>query len=162
MTPRQVQSAKLPLRVRRFVRWRPTCGNFTALLPSILSLVLANCNQPTSKRDQVSLTMIDQGWFDKEIRDARDLELRQFTQETGIRGRQPGSGYQHQSLAALFHTLSCRATRLEGCGLCADICYGACLSAFVLFRCKWKCTAAWSMGHARVWNAVGRKRTMVS
>ena len=29
--------------------------------------------------------MIDQGWFDKEIRDARDLELRQFTQETGIR-----------------------------------------------------------------------------
>ena len=29
--------------------------------------------------------MIDQGWFDKEIRDARDLELRQFTHETGIR-----------------------------------------------------------------------------
>ncbi len=85
MTPRQVQSAKLPLRVRRFVRWRPTCGNFTALLPLILSLILANCNQPTSKRDQVSLTMIDQGWFDKEIRDARDLELRQFTHETGIR-----------------------------------------------------------------------------
>src|SRR5205809_4327342 len=85
MTPQHVQSARLPLRVRRFVRCRPVCGTFTALLLLILLLVLANCNQPTSKRDQVSLTMIDQGWFDKEIRDARDLELRQFTQETGIR-----------------------------------------------------------------------------
>ena len=84
MTPRHVQSARLPLRVRRFVRCRPTCGTF-ALLLLILSVVLANCRQPASKRDQASLTIIDQGWFDKEIREARDLELRQFTQETGIR-----------------------------------------------------------------------------
>jgi trehalose/maltose transport system substrate-binding protein len=85
MTPQQVQSAGLPLKIRRFVQCSPASGFFTSLLLVILSLVLANCNQPTLRRDQVSLTMIDQGWFDKEIREARDLELRQFTQETGIR-----------------------------------------------------------------------------
>src|SRR5437764_1721010 len=85
MRPRHVQSARLLLKIQCFVQCRSARRTFTSLLPVILILLLANCNQSTPKHDQVSLTIIDQGWFDKEIRDARDRELRQFTQETGIR-----------------------------------------------------------------------------
>ena len=79
MTPRPA------LKPRQSDLRRSRCRNFVALLLLILPLVLTSCIQPASKRDQATLTLIDQGWFDKEIRDARDQELRQFTRETGIK-----------------------------------------------------------------------------
>jgi trehalose/maltose transport system substrate-binding protein len=83
MTP-QVQSARSFFRLRRPLPVRTCCWNIGFALFLSFLLALASCAQPPPPPDQVTLTLIDQGWFDKEIRDWRDQELRQFTHETGI------------------------------------------------------------------------------
>jgi trehalose/maltose transport system substrate-binding protein len=52
------------------------------LLLASFCLEIAGCARPSPKT--VSISLIDQGWFDKAYRDWRTHELNEFTRETGI------------------------------------------------------------------------------
>lgn len=54
----------------------------SSLLLSVLCLGITGCARPAAQ--SVTLTLIDQGWFDKAYRDWRNRELNEFTRETGI------------------------------------------------------------------------------
>ncbi|MGC4055622.1 MAG: ABC transporter substrate-binding protein [Paludibaculum sp.] len=54
-----------------------------AVLGSV-ALVLSGCAQPPQPVSKITLALVDRGLFDKEFRDLRDRQYREFARETGI------------------------------------------------------------------------------
>lgn len=45
---------------------------------------LSDCHRPAARASDVTVTLIDQSWLDKEYQDRRTEEVSEFTRETGI------------------------------------------------------------------------------
>jgi hypothetical protein len=59
--------------------------SFLSSFATFLLVVGQACRRPVQPVSEISLVLIDQTWLDRTFRDRRNLELEQFTQETGIR-----------------------------------------------------------------------------
>src|SRR5712692_3329286 len=66
--------------------FRPSPGLvLTGVCILFLLLTGQGCQRSAQPAPTVTVTLIDQGWLDKEFRDWRNQEIDQFTHETGIR-----------------------------------------------------------------------------
>ena len=70
--------------VRRICRLYPFGRMARPVCIVLLSLLPQGCTRPTV-HEPVTLTLLDQEWTTKTFSEARQLELQQFTRETGIR-----------------------------------------------------------------------------
>jgi trehalose/maltose transport system substrate-binding protein len=55
-----------------------------AILLFSFCLFCSSCGRQAQQPGKVTLALVDRGWFDKEFRDLRDRQYREFTAETGI------------------------------------------------------------------------------
>jgi trehalose/maltose transport system substrate-binding protein len=53
-------------------------------LAIVFVLLCAGCSRKTPPPAKVALALVDRGWFDKEFRDLRNRQYREFTAQTGI------------------------------------------------------------------------------
>jgi trehalose/maltose transport system substrate-binding protein len=59
--------------------------SFLSGLATFLSVAGQGCRRPVQPPAEVTLVLIDQTWLDRSFQERRNLELEQFTKETGIR-----------------------------------------------------------------------------
>jgi trehalose/maltose transport system substrate-binding protein len=59
--------------------------SFLSSFATFLLVVGQACRRPVQPVSETTLVLIDQTWLDRTFRDRRNLELEQFTKETGIR-----------------------------------------------------------------------------
>jgi hypothetical protein len=59
--------------------------SFLSSFATFLLVVGQACRRPVQPVSEITLVLIDQTWLDRTFRDRRNLELEQFTKETGIR-----------------------------------------------------------------------------
>jgi trehalose/maltose transport system substrate-binding protein len=52
---------------------------------ALVLCLLAGCTRPPAATENITLELVDRGWFDKEFRDLRDRQYVEFTRETGIK-----------------------------------------------------------------------------
>ena len=98
-TPMTLQTAAAQRIRGLFAGWSNSCWIVGSLCMVLLCLFLEGCSQP-SVHEPVTLTLLEE-WSNKRFSDARQQELQQFTQETGIRVRllpSPDSARQRLTL----------------------------------------------------------------
>src|SRR4029077_2418408 len=59
--------------------------SFLSNLGTFLLLAGLACRRAVQPPSEITLVLIDQTWLDRTFQDRRNLELEQFTKETGIR-----------------------------------------------------------------------------
>jgi trehalose/maltose transport system substrate-binding protein len=57
----------------------------STLILTLLFSGMSGCQRPAPSASEITVTLIDQSWLDKEYQGRRNAEIKEFTRETGIR-----------------------------------------------------------------------------